>query len=218
MNDELQNSKNVSRSLDERFAKRPHTYKRLQEIADLMDQAIAQGATADEAEAMAIEQSGPRLFLNITGKSQIGVFDREKKELLTTWNVPDAEQNVPMAFDEASHRLFIATRKPPKMIVFDTESGHAVASLPASGRADDMRYATGSRPLPSCGQGAHRTGSEDCDLCSGTESAVCCRVGQGQGSSQSNDLSGASMRVADASIFRTPRRLGQNVFATTSRR
>jgi len=94
----------------------------------------------DHIEAMAIEQSGPRLFLNITGKSQIGVFDREKKELLTTWNVPDAEQNVPMAFDEASHRLFIATRKPPKMIVFDTESGHAVASLPASGRADDMRY------------------------------------------------------------------------------
>ena len=56
MNDELQNPKNTSRSLDERFAKRPHTYKRLQEIADLMDQAIAQGANADEAEAMAIEQ------------------------------------------------------------------------------------------------------------------------------------------------------------------
>jgi hypothetical protein len=56
MNDELQNSKNKTGSLDERFAKRPHTYKRLQEIADLMDQAIAQGATADEAEVMAIEQ------------------------------------------------------------------------------------------------------------------------------------------------------------------
>ena len=56
MNDELQNPKNSSRSLDERFSKRPHTYKRLQEIADLMDQAIVQGATADEAEAIAIEQ------------------------------------------------------------------------------------------------------------------------------------------------------------------
>lgn len=56
MKDELPNSKNTSRSLDERFAKRPRTYKRLVEIADLMDQAIAQGATADQAEAMAIEQ------------------------------------------------------------------------------------------------------------------------------------------------------------------
>jgi hypothetical protein len=55
MNDEL--SKNHrTRSLDERYANRPHTYRRLHEIADLMDQAIAQGATADEAEAIAIEQ------------------------------------------------------------------------------------------------------------------------------------------------------------------
>jgi DNA-binding beta-propeller fold protein YncE len=108
----------------------------------------------DHVEAMAIEESGPRLFVNITGKNQIGVFDREKKELLTTWNVPDAEQNVPMAFDEADHRLFIATRKPPKMIVFDTESGHAVASLPASGRADDMRYdAAHKRIFVAAGEG-----------------------------------------------------------------
>jgi hypothetical protein len=56
MKDELPKDKHRQRSLDERFAKRPHTYARLQEIADLMDQAIEQGATADEAEAMAIEQ------------------------------------------------------------------------------------------------------------------------------------------------------------------
>lgn len=56
MSDELRTQKRTSRTLDERFAGRPHTYRRLQEIADQMDQAIANGATADEAEAMAIEQ------------------------------------------------------------------------------------------------------------------------------------------------------------------
>jgi hypothetical protein len=56
MSDELPKPKPTSRTLDERFADRPHTYRRLQEIADQMDQAIAHGATADEAEAMAIEQ------------------------------------------------------------------------------------------------------------------------------------------------------------------
>jgi hypothetical protein len=56
MSDELPKEKSTSRTLDERFADRPHTYRRLQEIADQMDQAIANGATADEAEAMAIEQ------------------------------------------------------------------------------------------------------------------------------------------------------------------
>ncbi len=56
MSDELRRKKSGNQSLDERFAKRPHTYRRLQEIADQMDEAITNGATADEAEAMAIEQ------------------------------------------------------------------------------------------------------------------------------------------------------------------
>ena len=56
MSDELPKQKPTPKTLDERFADRPHTYRRLQEIADQMDQAIANGATADEAEAMAIEQ------------------------------------------------------------------------------------------------------------------------------------------------------------------
>ena len=56
MSDELHKQKPTSKTLDERFANRPHTYRRLQAIADQMDEAIASGATADEAEAMAIEQ------------------------------------------------------------------------------------------------------------------------------------------------------------------
>lgn len=56
MNDELHKSNQPPRSLDERFAKRPHTYRRLQQIADLMDEAVANGATADQAEEMALEQ------------------------------------------------------------------------------------------------------------------------------------------------------------------
>jgi hypothetical protein len=56
MSDELRKEKGTVKTLDERFANRPHTYWRLQEIADQMDQAITNGATADEAEAMAIGQ------------------------------------------------------------------------------------------------------------------------------------------------------------------
>jgi hypothetical protein len=55
MNDELPGTQRP-RSLDERYARRPHTYRRLHEIADLMDQALARGASADEAEAITIEQ------------------------------------------------------------------------------------------------------------------------------------------------------------------
>jgi hypothetical protein len=56
MSDELPRPNSTSKTLDQRFSNRPHTYRRLQELADQMDQAIANGATADEAEAMAIEQ------------------------------------------------------------------------------------------------------------------------------------------------------------------
>lgn len=46
----------VTRSLDERFAKHPETQEQLHRIADEMEQAIAQGMTADEAEEMAIKR------------------------------------------------------------------------------------------------------------------------------------------------------------------
>jgi L-serine deaminase len=54
MNDEL--SSKQGRSLDERFKSRPQVYARLQQIADVMDQAMAEGCTADQAETMTVEQ------------------------------------------------------------------------------------------------------------------------------------------------------------------
>lgn len=44
------------RSLDEAFAQKPHMRARLLAIADMIDQAVAEGCTAHEAEARAIEQ------------------------------------------------------------------------------------------------------------------------------------------------------------------
>lgn len=43
-------------SLDQRFANRPHLRRRLLLMADMIDQAVAEGSTAHEAEARAIEQ------------------------------------------------------------------------------------------------------------------------------------------------------------------
>lgn len=56
MKDELPKVKKTSVSLDARFASRPEVAARLHQIADMMDQALAEGATADEAEALAVEQ------------------------------------------------------------------------------------------------------------------------------------------------------------------
>ena len=44
------------RSLDECFADKPHLRQRLVEIADMIDELVAQGCTAHEAEARAIQE------------------------------------------------------------------------------------------------------------------------------------------------------------------
>lgn len=60
MNNDLPNSNQRDNqnetSLDQRFATRPHLRRRLLMIADMIDQAVAEGCTAHEAEARAIEQ------------------------------------------------------------------------------------------------------------------------------------------------------------------
>jgi hypothetical protein len=53
---ESNNEKSPEQSLDERFATRPDLRRRLLGIANLIDQAVDEGCTADEAEARAIEE------------------------------------------------------------------------------------------------------------------------------------------------------------------
>jgi len=98
-------------------------------------------------EAITFEHDGTRMFANMRTKGQVGVFDKRSSKLLRTWQIPDATENVPMALDEKNHRLFVVTRKPAKLVVFNTETGEAVASLPTVGRADDMAFDPNSRRL-----------------------------------------------------------------------
>jgi len=96
---------------------------------------------SDHVEAIVLEKSGPRMFLNITGQNAVGVLDRNKDTLMATWPLPAGDtQNVAMALDEANHRLFVITRKPGKLIVLDSGGGKVIADLPAVGFVDDMSY------------------------------------------------------------------------------
>src|SRR6202049_2686752 len=95
----------------------------------------------NHVEAITLEKSGPRMFINITGKGTVGVMDRNKSVLLATWPLPAREQaNVAMAFDEPNHRLFIVTRDPGKLIVMNSDDGKVIAELPAVGMVDDAVF------------------------------------------------------------------------------
>jgi DNA-binding beta-propeller fold protein YncE len=91
-------------------------------------------------ESMAIEKSGPRLFVNMTGINSIGVVDREKRAVVQTWPVTAGKDNVPLQYDETTHRLFLATRKPSKLVVVNADSGKEVASLDVADYVDDLAY------------------------------------------------------------------------------
>lgn len=96
---------------------------------------------SDRVEAMALEESGPRLFVNITGKDVVGVIDREKREVIATWQTAQVAKHLgAMRFDEADRRLFVTTRNPGKLIVLDSDSGKVVTSLPTMDKADEVAY------------------------------------------------------------------------------
>jgi len=96
---------------------------------------------ADRVEAMAVEHSGPRMFVNLYNKAAVAVIDREKRTVTETWSIAqEGRNNGSMAFDEADHRLFIHARDPGKVVVMDTNSGKIVTTLVSGGMVDDAVY------------------------------------------------------------------------------
>jgi DNA-binding beta-propeller fold protein YncE len=86
---------------------------------------------ANQIEAIVLEKSGRRLFCNITGKNAVGVLDRRSGSLLATWPLPPADaHNVSLALDEADHRLFVVTRDPGTLVVFNSDGGTLINSVP----------------------------------------------------------------------------------------
>src|SRR5882757_6456577 len=100
----------------------------------------------DTLEAMALEKSSPKLYVNNKAKSQVDVVDREKREVVTSWPITKCKTNVAMAFDEANHRLFVACRS-GSISILDTQSGKEVTALPITKGVDDMIYDPGSKRI-----------------------------------------------------------------------
>jgi DNA-binding beta-propeller fold protein YncE len=115
---------------------------------------LADIALRAHPESFRLEQSGPRIFVNLPNANHtIAVVDRAKRSVTGTWQL-EAQANFPMALDEGDHRLLVVTRRPPLLVVLNTESGKQVASYPTVGDADDAFYdAAHKRVYVSGGEG-----------------------------------------------------------------
>jgi DNA-binding beta-propeller fold protein YncE len=94
----------------------------------------------NHSEAMKIDRAGKKMYVNLTGTSEVGVVDLQTNKLTTRWPIADAKVQNSMALDEPNNRLFIATRMPPKFLVLDTNTGKVMASLPCAPVNDDMWF------------------------------------------------------------------------------
>jgi DNA-binding beta-propeller fold protein YncE len=108
---------------------------------------------SNRLEAMAVEKSGSRLFLNMTEKNSIGVIDRKKNVVAAVWPLTDCKVNASVAIDEEHHRLFAACRD-GHMNVLDSDTGKFLLNLPISTGVDDMTFdPAGQRIYVATGEG-----------------------------------------------------------------
>lgn len=107
-------------------------------------------------EAFQVEANGSLIYINDPTTGQIHVLDKLTGRSVGNVTIPSGyKDNFPMALDERDGRLFVGTRSPSKLLVFDTASWRTVATIDIPGDPDDIFYdAARGLVLVSCGQGS----------------------------------------------------------------
>jgi len=86
-----------------------------------------------------LNKSGATLFVFISITSELQVVDTKRRQVVATWKV-SSERPGDAAFDESTSRLMIGTRKPPEMIVMDSQSGKDIAHLATAEGMDGVYF------------------------------------------------------------------------------
>jgi hypothetical protein len=103
-------------------------------LADMIAPTYRPGHLAD----MAMDDDG-RLLICDSRADLIYQFDTRKRELLKSWPAR-GDGAGDMSLDRARHRLFVGTRIPAEMTVYDSLSGKEIVSLPGPETMDGVYY------------------------------------------------------------------------------
>ncbi|HEV2523130.1 MAG TPA: hypothetical protein VGT24_12170 [Candidatus Acidoferrales bacterium] len=96
--------------------------------------------TGGHPESFQVEQSGNHIYVNCPDAGNIVESIDRKTGEVTKWPLKGLRGNFPMQLDEKDHRLFTVTRKPPMLVVLDTQTGKEVVRLRTSGDSDDLFF------------------------------------------------------------------------------
>ncbi len=106
-------------------------------------------------EAMAMEHSGPRIYVDLMDRNLVAVVDRQKRELQATWPITKCKKPIAAGLDEAHHRLYVGCRDTETsgtIDVIDTQTGNELVTLPIGGWVDYIAYDPASQRIyASCG-------------------------------------------------------------------
>ena len=89
---------------------------------------------------MAVDHAAGKLYVNNSGTSEVMVVDLRRRQIIARWPLPETHNLNGLAFDEANHRVFSATRSPAQFWVLDTDTGKIVTSLPCTDHDDHMIF------------------------------------------------------------------------------
>jgi len=96
--------------------------------------------TEGHPESFQVESSGGHIFVNVHDAGNVVESIDRKSGAVTKWPLKGLRGNYAMALNEEDHRLFTISRKPPMMVVLDTQTGNEVARLRAAGECDDVFF------------------------------------------------------------------------------
>ena len=109
-------------------------------VLDISGKKLADIALKAHPESFQVSEQAPRIFVNVPETQSIVVIDSNSFQIIAEWPLSEAQDNFPMALDEANHRIFVASRRPSRLLVLDMDSGRTLAHLPTVGDADDLFY------------------------------------------------------------------------------
>jgi hypothetical protein len=104
-------------------------------------------------ESFQIAQNPKQVFVNLPDAHVVGVSDGSTGAQKASWQLREGG-NFPMALDEATARVLIVSRSPPKLIVLSQKDGSRIAEAETCGDSDDVFVdVKRSRVYVSCGAG-----------------------------------------------------------------
>src|SRR2546425_400186 len=105
---------------------------------------VSSASLVGHPESFQLDRNDSKVFVNVPEESHIAVIDRATQSIVGIWPLPiNVSRNFPMALDEIRHRLFVGTRQPAEVLVYDDLSGRLVTTVGIAQGPDDLYYSSG---------------------------------------------------------------------------